>query len=305
MLTFIVRRLVWVVIALLGVIAITFFITNIIPSNPARLIVGAHATMAEIRAAEKLYGFDLPVYQRFLMYLGGLLHGNFGYSYINREYVATELAVAIPVTASLAVLAVAAEIVIGLPVGILAVVKQDSWVDGLLSTLAILFYSMPAYSLGAVLLFLFAFKIPIFPLGGFSLPGLILPALTVGLVGAAQYARILRSSMLEVNELDYVRTARSKGLSERTVLFRHVLRNALIPFVTLAGLDLGSQLGGLIIVEVVFALPGLGRMTQAAIFNLDTPSIMGVTLFAAMAIVVMNLLVDILYAFLDPRISYS
>jgi peptide/nickel transport system permease protein len=305
MLNYIARRLLWMLLTLIGISVLTFLVTNAIPADPARLIVGPHATLAEIRAANRLYGFDKPVWDRYLIYLGQLLHGNFGYSYISRQSVGSELALAIPVTASLALAAVTAELLIGIPVGIWAFLRAGTATDGFITTVALVFYSMPPYWLGSLFLLLFAFKLGWFPLGGYSVSGLVLPALTVGVAGAAQYARILRASMLEIAELDYVRTARSKGVHHWTILFRHVFRNALIPFVTLAGLDLGSQLGGLIITEVVFALPGLGKLTQQAIFNLDEPTVMGVTLFAATAIVVMNLVVDILYAALDPRISYS
>lgn len=305
MLNYIVRRVFWLVVTILGITIITFVITAVAPVDPVRLIVGPHADKATIAAAFKAYGFDKPVWYRYWVFLSQFLQGNLGYSYISHQTVDSELASAIPVTASIAFPAVFAELAIGIPIGIVMATRAGSFLDNVLSSLALIFYSLPAFWVGSLLMFVFAFLLGWFPLSGWSPGSIVLPALSIGLVGAAQYARILRSSMIEVKVMDYVRTARAKGLAERTVLMRHVFRNALIPFVTLAGLDLGSQLGGLIVTEVVFGLPGLGVLLDTGVQNFDEPTIMGVTVFAAVSIVLLNLLVDLSYAVLDPRISYA
>lgn len=305
MLNYVIRRLFWLILTIVGITVITFVITSVAPVDPVRLIVGPHADRATIEAAFKVYGFDKPIWYRYWLFFSQFVHGNLGYSFISHQTVDSELASAIPITASIAVPAVLAELLIGIPVGLVMATRPGSVIDGILSSLALVFYSLPAFWVGSIMMFVFAFLLGWFPLSGWSPGSIVLPALSIGMVGAAQYARILRTSMLEVHVLDYVRTARAKGLSERVVLMRHVFRNALIPFVTLAGLDLGSQLGGLIVTEVVFGLPGLGVLLDTGVQNFDEPTIMGVTVIAAVAIVVMNLLVDLSYAVLDPRISYA
>lgn len=302
---FIVRRLFWVVITVLVITMITFGITYAVPSNPARVIAGAHATPATIHAIDIALGLNKPIWVRYLHFLGQLVQGNLGWDFIMHQAVAPMVLQAAPYTLYLAIAAVLAEIIIAAPVGIIAATRQYSFIDNLLRILTIIGVSMPTYWTGSLLLLIFGYFIPVLPLGGVSPAGVILPALSIGITGSAYYARLLRTSLLEVMRSDYVRTAHAKGLSERAVLIKHVLRNALVPVITYMGLDLGNLMGGLIITETIFSWTGLGLLLNQALGNIDGALIMGITLFSATAIVMMNLIVDIVYAFLDPRITYS
>jgi ABC-type dipeptide/oligopeptide/nickel transport system permease component len=302
---YIVRRVLWMLVAVFCVNAITYFIAFGIPPDPARLIAGQHATAATVAAVALELHLNLPIYERFGLYLWGVVHGNLGYSYVYNRPVLGMIQQAAPVTASLAVAAILAELLIGIPVGIIAAYRRGTTLDGVLMVGSLVGISMPTYWLGVLLILVFGYLLGLFPLSGFSLSGLVLPALAVGITGAAFYARLLRATMLDVMNHDYVRTARAKGLGERGVLFRHVVRNALIPFVTQMGIDFSSLLGGLIVTEVVFGIPGLGLLANQAIGNLDPTVIVGETTYTATAVVVINLLVDVVYAFLDPRISYT
>lgn len=305
MLQYIVRRMLWAFVAVLGVSAITYAIAYGVPVNPARLIAGQHASAAtvhEIYIELRLY---LPVWQRFLLYLWGIVHGNFGYSFVYHRPVLQMIEQAAPATFGLAISAVICELLIGIPIGIISASRKGTFLDSFLTIGSLIGISMPTYWVGMLLLLVFAFKLGWFPLHGYSLAGVVLPALSVGITGSAYYARVLRSTVLEVMSLDYVRTARAKGLSEFSVTMRHTVRNALIPVVTLFGLDFSSLLGGLIVSEVIFGWPGLGLLANQAIGSLDEAVIEGVTLYAAIAVVLVNLIVDVVYASLDPRISYS
>jgi peptide/nickel transport system permease protein len=195
------------------------------------------------------------------------------------------------------------EILIGVPLGIVAALKPGSWIDQIATVLALIGISLPQFAVGLVALYVFGFLIPIFPLGGFGTPAhLILPAIVLAIGGIAFYSRILRNSVLEVAMDDYVRTARAKGLRGRTVLLSHILRNALMPIVTLAGLDVASLLGGVVVIEAVFGWPGVGRQAWTAIHDLDTPMIMGTVLAASISVVFLNLFIDLLYVVIDPRV---
>ncbi len=288
-----------------AIITVTYFIAYLVPQDPARVIAGSHATAQTIAEIRRALGLDKPLWQRYLIFVGQFLHGNLGYDFIQQRPVGQMVLQAAPYTAYLAVVAVFFELLFAIPVGIIAAVKRNSFIDGLLRTLTIIGISMPTYWVGSLMLLIFGFYLKWFPLGGVSPLGVVLPAVSVGITGSAYYARILRSSMLEVMRLDYIRTAHAKGLPNWRVLFAHTVRTALIPVVTYFGLDLGALLGGLIITETIFAWTGLGLLLNQAISSLDDSLIIGITLFSATAIVVMNLIVDILYAFLDPRVNYS
>lgn len=302
------RRLGFVVLTVLGVALITFVIAYLIPADPARMILGPHASPATVAVLHRELGLDRPIWTQFGIYLAHLLAGNLGTSYYYSQPVSTLLWPHAGRTALLAVACIIAELVIGVPIGVIAAAKRHTIVDRLLMVGSLIGVSLPTFFVGVVLLYELAFIHGWFPLGGyagpFQLAYYVLPALTIGITGAAFYSRLLRASILEVVGSDFIRTARSKGLSERQVLFRHVIPNALIPFVTQIGLDLGNFMGGLIVIETVFGWPGVGTLTYTSIQNLDEPTIIGVTIFAAVAVTLANLLVDLLYATLDPRISY-
>jgi peptide/nickel transport system permease protein len=301
---YVLRRVAWMLLAVLVVNAITYFVAFGIPPNPARLIAGQHATAATVAAVARALHLNLPIWQRFLLYLWGLLHGNLGYSYVYNRPVLSMIQQAAPVTAVLAVTSLLAELILGVPVGVVAAWYRGSAADRALMVASLVGISMPTYWLGVLLILILGYKAGWFPLSGYSLAGLVLPSLAVGITGAAFYARLLRSTMLDVLHMEYVKTARAKGLSEWRVLVRHVVRNALLPFVTQMGIDFSSLLGGLIVTEVVFGIPGLGLLANQAVGNLDPSVIVGETTYTATAVVVINLLVDLLYAVLDPRISY-
>jgi len=302
---YIVRRIIWTIVTIWAILTVTYFIAWLVPSDPARLIAGQHASAATLASIRHALGLNKPLWYRYLVFANQFIHGNLGYDYIMRRTVSGQVLQAAPLTAYLAVVAVAFELLIGIPIGIVAAVKRYSFIDNFLRFVSILGISMPTYWVGSMLLLLVGFKLGWLPLGGVSPLGVILPALSVGITGSAFYARILRSSTLETMRADYVRTARAKGLRESIVLFKHTIRNSLIPVVTYLGLDLGGLLGGLIVTEYIFNWSGLGFLLNQAIGQDDSSLIMGVTLFSASAIVIMNFVVDIVYAFLDPRVSYS
>lgn len=303
--TYIARRSLWALVTIFVIVVVTYLIAYAVPSDPARVIAGAHATPSTIHAIDIALGLNKPIYIRLLHFLSQLLRGNMGFDYIMHQPVSQMVLKAAPYTLYLAIASVLAELIIAVPVGIISAVKQYTFLDNALRIGTIIGVSMPTYWTGSLMLLIFGYLIPIFPLGGVSLAGVVLPAVSVGITGSAFYTRLLRSSIMEVMRMDYVRTAEAKGLPPARVLFRHVVRNALIPVVTYLGMDLGNLLGGLVITETIFSWTGLGLLLNHALGNVDGALIMGITMFSATAIVVMNMLVDIGYAFLDPRISYS
>ena len=232
-----------------------------------------------------------------------------GYSYETQLPVATAILQRFPATVMIAMFGIFFELLIGIPVGMTSALKQYGIRDRTFTVLSLLFLSMPMFFLGMILMYLFAFQWQIFPLGGYEgwtapLYG-ILPGLTLGLTGAAWYSRLLRSSMLDILNADYVKAARAKGLPERTVVWRHIMRNAWSPIVTLLGMDVGWFLGGVLIIEIVFGIPGIGGQAYQAIQTQDLPLIMGTVLFAALLVTVSNFVVDLAYTWLDPRVKYS
>ncbi|GGI97499.1 glutathione ABC transporter permease [Alicyclobacillus cellulosilyticus] len=306
MLSYIVRRLGAAVVVLFGISLVTFIIAFAVPADPARLIVGAKASPAIVAEVRHQLGLDQPLPVQYIHYVWRLLHGDLGTSYVYNMPVASLIGQRIGGTVLLAVACWLAELIIGIPLGIYTARRARTWIDYAVSALALVGISLFVPWLGEVLLYLFAFKLPVFPLGGTGgIRHLILPALTYGITGAAVYTRLLKSSMLEVLGQDYVRTARAKGASEQRVIWRHVVRNALIPVVTVAGIDIGTLLSGVVLIEVTFNWNGLGSLATEAISQLDIPVIMGTVLFTAVLVVLFNLLVDILYVFIDPRIRYD
>ena len=316
---YIVRRLLWAVLMLLAVSALTFVIFYTLPSaDPAALRAGRQATPELIAQIRHSLGLDRPVYDQFFIYMKNLvLHFNLGYSYQNNISVRAEIASRLPATLSLTAGAVFVWMLIGIPVGVLSAIKPRSLLDRVAMGASLVGISAPVYWLGLVALFLFASdigRIRLFggagsyvsithdPRAWFS--SLILPWFVLAASFAAFYARMVRGNLLEVMGEDYIRTARAKGVFERRVIVRHGLRAALTPVVTIIGLDIGILLGGAVLTETVFNIPGIGRFAYDSIVNSDLPAIQGTVLFGAVFIVVANLIVDILYAFLDPRVRY-
>lgn len=303
MFAFLAKRLTQSIIILLGVTLITFTLSFLMPADPVRMIAGRSATRATVESIRKELGLDRPVPVQYLKYLGRLVKGDMGRSYKQKTRVGELILSRLPATLLLMVGTIFFELLIGLPAGILAATKRGKAADTWIMTLSFGGVSIPQFVLGLLLLYLFANILPIFPLGGYgSLKHLVLPALTLGISGGGWYSRMIRSSMVDVLREDYIRTARAKGLSDRTVVLVHALRNAILPVMAMIGLDIGIFMAGAIVVESVYGWPGIGQLAWQAIQMVDIPIIMGVTLVAAIGIVLGNLMADLVMPFIDPRI---
>jgi len=306
MLTYLVRRIVFGAAVLVGTSLITFLIAFVVPADPAIAMAGAKAdpqTLASIRVE---LGLDQPLYVQYARYVGRAVRGDLGRSYIRRENVTRLIADRLPATAILAASAMALSLVLGVAMGAVAAAYRGRATDNLLLVISLALVSVPVFWLGTMLLIAAAATIRSFPLGGYSgAASLVLPTITLALGSAGYYSRVLHTSLSDAFDQDYIRTARGKGLSPARVMMRHAMANALLPLVTVAGLDLAGLLSGVVLTETVFNWPGIGRLAAEAIFNLDIPVIMGTVLFSAFLIVVINLLVDLLYAYLDPRIRLA
>lgn len=305
MLTFLMRRLAWSVVVLLFASLLTFFIGYKVPANPARMIAGPNATAETVRSISHQLGLDQPFYVQYGRFLGHAAQGDLGRSYKTEQQVLPTILQRFPYTLALALGGLAFEVLIGASVGLLAAGTKLRAVDGLASTFVLLTLAVPSFWLGIILLYVFGFKYPILPLGGAEDGpiSLLLPALTLGLSGAGYYARMGRASLLEVMGEDYIRTARAKGVSPGRVMLKHAFKNALRPLITMTALDLGVLLGGALIIEQVFGWPGIGTLAWQAVQNIDLPMIMGTVLFSALCIVVANIIVDVVYSWVDPRIT--
>jgi len=303
MFTFLTKRLGQSILILFGVTVITFSLSFLMPADPVTMIAGRSATPATMASIRKELGLDRPIPVQYLKYLGRLVRGDMGRSYKQKTRVRELILSRLPATLLLMAGTIFFELLIGLPAGILAATKRGKAADTWIMTLSFGGVSIPQFVLGLLLLYVFANMIPIFPLGGYgSLSHLVLPALTLGISGGGWYSRMMRSSMVDVLREDYIRTARAKGLSERAVVLVHALRNAILPVIAMIGLDIGIFMGGAVVVESVYGWPGIGQLAWQAIQVVDIPIIMGVTLVAAIGIVLGNLLADLVMPFIDPRI---
>jgi peptide/nickel transport system permease protein len=323
MAAYIVRRLVWVIFLLFVVTLVTFIVFTVLPAaDPAVLRAGRQPSPELVESIRQQFGLDDPLIVQFFGYIGDILPFfggdgfNFGYSYQSNQEVLPQILDRLPATIFLTAGAVILWLAIGIPVGMISAIKTGTWLDRVSMTLALIAISAPVYFLGLVALFLFDDSIGRFPI----LPGsgayqdatnifgkaeaLIMPWCVLAAAFAAIYARFLRGNLIDTMQEDYIRTARAKGLSERRVIFKHGVRSAITPIVTLLGLDIGILLGGAILTETVFNIQGIGRFAYEAIVRFDLPVIQGTVLFGAFFIVIMSLVVDILYAFIDPRVRY-
>jgi peptide/nickel transport system permease protein len=314
MLSYIARRMVQLVIVLIGVTLITFIMMYVVPGSPGQLLAGKDASPERVAAIEHRLGLDKPLYVQYGKFMWRLLHGDLGESYRLGVPVTDLIKVNLPYTVQLAVAAVLIEL-LGIPLGIYSALRQYTFWDTALTTGALLLWGVPVFVLGLFMQWFFGYKLDLLPITGagdnvlWVIPGslltletLILPAITLGLIEVAYISYMQRASMLEVIRMDYIRTARAKGLSERKVVLKHGLKNAVIPVMTIAGIDLGALMGGAILTETVFARPGIGLMIYQAIGARDLPVVAGGVLFATFVYVFANLFVDIGYAFVDPRI---
>jgi peptide/nickel transport system permease protein len=303
MLAYIARRVIFGAVVLLGTSMITFAIAFIVPADPAVAVAGAKADPQTLATIRHELGLDDPIYAQYARYVGRALEGDLGRSYIRRESVSHLIADRFPATALLAVSAMAVSLLLGIAMGALAAARRGRSLDHTLLVISLGLVSVPVFWLGTMLLIAGGLYLRTFPLGGLAGPkSLILPTLTLALGAAGYYSRILYTNLSEALSQDYVRTARGKGLSNARAMLKHAMANAMLPLVTLAGLDLAGLLSGVVLTETVFNWPGIGRLAFEAILNLDIPLVMGTVLFAALLVVAANLAVDILYIWLDPRI---
>lgn len=303
MIRFALRRLAFAVPTLLAISAITFFMGLLAPGDPVEIVLGQHADPAAKARVRHELGLDRHPLVQYGAFLAGAVRGDLGISYVTRRPVTEILLDGIPNTAMLALTAMAIAVVVGVLLGVLAAVNQGSWVDRLCTVVALAGVSVPTFVLGPLLILVFALKLGWLPVAGWGGPQyVILPALVLAGRPAAMIARLTRAQMVEVLRQDYIRTARAKGLTERQVIIRHALRNALLPVVTVAGTSLGYLLSGSFVVESIFTVPGIGAASVESIFRRDYPVIQGTTLVMAAGFVIVNLAVDLLYARLDPRV---
>jgi len=334
MLRYIIRRFLTIIPVLLGVSILVFGFIRLIPGDPATVMLGERATPESVARVRQQLGLDKPVYQQYLIYVSHALRGDLGMSILRQEPVTRELVRRFPGTIELSLGAILFATLVGVPSGILSATRRGSWIDSLSMLIALTGVSMPIFWLGLMLSFAFAVLLHWLPTSGRltatmeydpitnlvildsllqgnlhllldGLRHLVLPAVALGTIPMAIIARMTRSAMLEVLSQDYIRTAQAKGLPQRTVILRHALRNAVLPGITVVGLQVGRLLASAILTETIFAWPGIGRWIVEAIYARDYPIVQGVTLFIACIFVLVNLTVDVLYAFVDPRIHYE
>ncbi len=305
---YIVRRLLLLIPTVLGMTLVIFMAVHLIPGDPVAYILSdmPYASPELIAQLRAQLGLDKPLYEQYLSWFMKMLEGDWGLSFRTWRPVIVEVAERYPNTIQLAVAAMIIAVMIGIPAGIIAAARHNSKVDYLCMTGSLFGVSMPSFWLGIMFILIFSVRLRMLPTSGTgSLLSLIMPALTLGLIQAGSIARITRSGMLEVLRQDYIRTARAKGLTERIVVYRHALKNTLIPLLTMTGMQFGFLLGGTVIVETVFAWPGIGRLAIMAIQSRDLPMLQGCMLVLTTMFVSINLLVDVVYAFIDPRIKYQ
>ncbi len=311
---YILRRLLTMIPVLLLVSVLVFSLIHLIPGDPAVSILGEEATPQAVAALRANLGLDQPIPVQYAKWLGSVLRGDLGRSIRSNQPVSEAIAERLPVTVELAILSIAISLSIAIPAGIVAAMRRNSVLDAGSTFVALLGVSLPNFFLAILLILIFGVHLQVLPpfgyqpitqgLGG-NLQRMILPAITLGTALAAIVTRMMRSSLLEVLDQDYIRTARAKGLREGRMVQAHALKNALMPVVTIVGLQIGGLLGGAIITESIFVLPGIGRLLVDAIFQRDFPLVQGVVLFVSLAFLFSNFAVDMVYAYLDPRIRYS
>ncbi|WKZ47090.1 MAG: ABC transporter permease [Anaerolineales bacterium] len=318
MLVYFIRRILINIPLLLGITFIVFLLASLMPGDAVLAMISAETPVSEemIKMRQGELGLDLPLPVQYARWMGNLLHGNMGYSFVSAESVSKMIAIRIPATLELMGVSLLISIILGLTLGTISALKQYSWTDYGLTVFGFIGISIPDFFLGMVLVFVFALKLKWFPTSGFVTAGqefslgdnlshVFLPAFALALVRTAVFMRYTRASILEVLGNDYVRTARAKGLKQTIIIIRHVLRNALIPVVTIIGINLGVLFAGSVIIETIFQWPGIGMMFINAVTGRDSPVIMGYVLLTSIIVLISNLLTDLTYSFIDPRIRYE
>lgn len=313
MLQYIIRRLIFVIPVAVLVCVMAFLTIYLVPGDPARTILGQEATEETVQALRHDLGLDQPFPVQLGNWLWKVVHGDFGTSYSKQEPVLTIISERLPVTLELGVTALLISTCVSIPLGVLAATRRDTWIDYILNIFTLIAAAMPSFVVGLVFIFFFAVQLRLLPPGGFvpfaknpskNLIDLILPAVTLALSTIASKMRQVRASMIEALNQDYTRTARSKGLRDGPIYFKHALRNAIIPVITIIGFQIGAILSGAFVIENIFLWPGIGREAVGSIQSKDYPLIQGIVLFAALAYMLANILIDIAYAWIDPRISF-
>lgn len=300
---YILKRILYMIPVLLGVTFLVFLIMHLAPGNVAQMLLGDNATAEQVEKLQHEMGLDQPILIQYLNYMKELLHGNLGTSYTSGESVNAKIMACFPYTLKLTLVAAVFSIILALPLGILAAVKQNTWVDNLSMILSLIGVSMPIFWLAVMLILLFSLKLGWFPVYGASQwNSIILPAISLGLMNMASIARTTRSAMVETIRQDYIRTAYAKGLPDGTVIMRHAFRNGMLPTITVIGLEIGQMLGGSVLTETVFAWPGVGRLMIQSINGRDTPTVMGCIILMTLCFSLVNLFVDLLYGVFDPRV---
>lgn len=303
---YVLRRIGLLVPVVLGVVTVVFLIVHLIPGDPVEIMLGEQARAVDREALRHEMGLDKPIHLQYVAFLKGLVRGDLGQSLHTKQPVLTSIARRLPATIELAAAAMAVALLLAIPLGLLAAYKKDSLVDQGSMLFALLGISMPNFWLGPLLIIVFSLKLGWFPVSGRgSLAHVVLPAITLGTAMAAILTRMTRASMLDVIQSDYITTARAKGVRESLVVLKHAFRNALIPVVTIVGLQIGGLLAGSIITETIFAWPGIGRLTIQAINARDYPLVQGCVLIIALGYVLVNFATDLLYGLIDPRIRYE
>jgi len=305
-LTYVARRVLIAIPTLFGVATVIFALVHLQGGDPARVIAGANATPEDVDRIRHQLGLDQPLIVQYLIFIGNLLRGDLGTSVRSGQPVFNEISSRAPYTVELAVISTVIAILIGVFLGVMAATNHDNPIDLAISSFSVFGVSMPVYWLGLLLIILFAVDLHVLPAAGANQPtGFILPSLTLAFFSIGFISRQTRSAMLEVLGLDFVRTARAKGADRPTVLIKHALRNALLPIITVIGLQFGTLLGGAILTETIYAWPGLGRLLVDSIFARDFPVVQGTVFVFAAALIFVNLFTDLLYAYVDPRIRYD
>ena len=313
MLDFIARRLVSIIPVLVVVALFVFFMLRLTPGDPAAVIAGDNATSDQIADIREKLGLNLPIWQQFGIWLGNMLQGNFGESFFFKKTVSELIAQRLEPTLALSICTLILAVTTAVPLGVIAAYRQGSLLDRVVMGFSVLGFSMPSFVIGYCLIYVFAIELGWLPVQGYTriavdfwafAERMVLPSVTLGIIYVALIARITRASILEVLNEDYIRTARAKGLSNRVVLMRHALRNAAVPILTVIGVGIALLIGGAIVTESVFGLPGLGRLTVEAVLSRDFPTIQTVILLFSVVYVVINLLIYISYTLFDPRIRY-
>lgn len=306
MFSYTLKRLGQTVLVLIGITLITFLLLNVVPGDPVAMMLDKRADEATIEKVRHEMGLDVPLHEQYIDFVKGAVKLDFGTSYFTKEVVTDAIVRCFKVTVKLAAMSFLFAVVLGITCGMIAAVYRGRWIDSTLMTLSVVGVSAPSFWIAIILQIVIGLKLDLLPISGFDGPlNYILPSIALGTRYAGSIARITRTSMLDVIKQDYIRTARSKGVKESVVIMKHALKNAMIPIVTLVGTELGNMLTGSMLIEKVFSIPGIGKLAVDAMSNRDLPLLQGTVVYIALVFVIVNLVVDLSYALIDPRIRYG